>query len=127
MPQTQVVFYCDADGSAPVLAWLDQLAKSERRAFNKCRQAISMLETFGFELRRPHADMLRDGVYELRTRVGSVNYRLLYFFHGQGVAILTHGLTKEKAVPAAEIDRAINRKRMFEADPERHSYKEDQP
>ena len=68
--------------------------------------------------------MLRDGVYELRVRVGQVHYRLLYFFHGQGVAILTHGLTKEKKVPEADIDRAVERKKRFEADPEAHRYKE---
>ncbi len=68
--------------------------------------------------------MLRDGVYELRVRVGQVNYRLLYFFHGQGVASLAHGLTKEKKVPKADIKRALERKQRFEADPEAHRYKE---
>ncbi len=79
----------------------------------------------GHELRRPEADLLRDGVYELRVGVGRVNYRLLYFFHGRNVAILAHGLTKEKRVPPVDIDRAVARKKRFEGNPETHSYRED--
>ena len=29
-----------------------------------------------------------------------INYRMLYFFHGRVAAVLSHGLTKERAVPA---------------------------
>jgi phage-related protein len=74
----------------------------------------------GHELRRPIADTLRDGIYELRARRGHVNYRLLYFFHGKNVAILAHALTKEAEVPDVEIERAIARKRALENDPEAH-------
>jgi len=70
------------------------------KAFLKCQAAISRLALLGHELRRPEADLLRDGIYELRARLGSVNYRLLYFFHGQTVSVIAHGLTKEAAVPA---------------------------
>jgi len=34
----------------------------------------------GFDMRRPHADLLRDGIYELQASCAGVNYRLLYFF-----------------------------------------------
>lgn len=124
MPQTDVYFYQEAKGAVPVLDWLRELERTNRRAAEKCEAAIERLAEFGHELRRPQADFLRDGVYELRVRVGQVNYRLLYFFHGQGVAILAHGLTKEKKVPEADIDRAVERKKRFEADPEAHRYKE---
>ena len=53
---------------------------------------------------------MRDGIYELRARSGNINYRLLYFFHGQNVAVLAHGLTKEAEVPTADIERALERK-----------------
>ena len=91
----------------------------------KCVARIEVLAELGHELRRPVADYLRDGIYELRVRVGQVNYRILYFFHGQNVAILAHGLTKEKEVPDADIDRALSRKAVFEKDPVRHSYQEE--
>jgi len=123
MPQTDVYFYQESKGHVPVLGWLRELEASNRRAAEKCQAAIERLAVLGHELRRPQADLLRDGVYELRVRVGRVNYRRLYFFHGRSVAILTHGLTKEKAVSKADIERAVERKRCFEANPQAHTYK----
>jgi phage-related protein len=124
MPQTDVLFYQEAEGDVPVLDWLCALADKNPRAAEKCQAAIERLAELGHELRRPAADLLRDGVYELRVRVGRVNYRVLYFFHGRGVAVLAHGLTKEKQVPKADIKRAIERKKRFEQDPDSHTYKE---
>ena len=85
------------------------------------------LAELGHELRRPEADLLRDGIYELRARDGRVNYRVLYFFHGRNVAILAHALTKEDQVPKTDIDRAVRRKAAFESDPGAHSHEEDIP
>jgi ribosome-binding protein aMBF1 (putative translation factor) len=81
------------------------------------------LAFLGHELRRPEADNLRDDIYELRIRSGSVNYRLLYFFHGRTVSVVAHGLTKEAAVPAAAINHAIARKAAFTANPSAHTFK----
>jgi phage-related protein len=53
-----------------------------------------------------------------------VNFRILYFFHGRNLAILGHALTKEDKTPKADIERAIRRKRAFEADPVKHSFSE---
>jgi hypothetical protein len=50
----------------------------------------------------------------------------LYFFHGQNVAVLAHGLTKEKEVPDADIERALARKAVFEKDPIRHTHQEEE-
>ena len=83
------------------------------------------LAAFGHALRRPHADFLRDGVYELRARHGRVNYRILYFFHGRDMVVLAHALTKEGKVPPVEIGRALERKQDFERDPAAHTHHED--
>ena len=125
MPKTDVWFYCNKDGKSPMLELLQELAQDDRRAYNKCRALIDRLEELGHELRRPTADLLQDGIYELRTKVGRVNYRLLYFFHGKNVAILEHAFTKTANIPKEEIKRAINRKALFEANPERHTYKDE--
>jgi len=48
---------------------------------------------------------------------------MLYFFHGQGVIVISHGFVKrEAAVPSVEIARALRRKRMYDANPERYTY-----
>jgi phage-related protein len=70
--------------------------------------------------------MLRDGIYELRARSGHVNYRLLYFFHGRDIAIVAHGLTKEREVPRVEIERAIERRKRYEQQPAEHRASFDQ-
>ena len=78
----------------------------------------------GHELRRPEADYLRDGIYELRVNLRGLHYRIPYFFHGSIAAVVSHGLVKEQAAPPKEIDRAIERKARFEADPARHTHQE---
>ncbi len=122
MPRATVYFFQEADGRSPVVAWLESLRKTDAQAYAKCVAVIERLAEAGYELRRPTADMLRDGIYELRARKGHVNYRLLYFFHGRNVAIVAHALTKDDVVPAADIDRALARKRVYEKFPEVHTY-----
>ena len=113
MPTTQVVFFADQEG-CPVLDWLDSLPKKIQA---KAHARIERLAELGHELRRPEADYLRDGIYELRWRSQSVNYRILYFFHGKTTVVLANGLTKEDRVPSQEIDLAVRWKALFEADP----------
>lgn len=120
MPEARVDFFQESDGRSPVLNWLVDLRRRDASAFANCMAAIVGLRRFGHDLRRPAADYLQDGVYELRARRGRVHYRMLYFFHGRNVAILAHGLTKEGVVPIADIRRAIERKRRFEAAPDAH-------
>jgi len=121
MPATEVVLYREEDGSIPLLDWLREVQKTNQAAFTKCVTLIDYLEQFGRDLRRPRADMLRDGVYELRTQVRNVNYRLLYGFVGKDVAMLSHGLTKERSVPSREIDLAVARLERFKKNPTLHS------
>jgi phage-related protein len=85
---------------------------------------MERLREMGHELRRPEADFLRDGIYELRVSLRGVHYRILYFFHGTVAAVVSHGLVKERAVPSKEIDRALERRKRFEASPRRYTYEE---
>jgi phage-related protein len=110
----------------PVLDWLKELRRTDQRAYASCVAAIGRLSELGHELRRPLADFLRDGIYELRIRKGRVHYRILYFFHGRNLAILGHALTKEDKVVQANIERAIRRKKAFEENPAQHSYSEEE-
>lgn len=121
MPKTQLVFYREADGTVPVLEWFDSLPA---RAQDKCMIRIQRLAELGHEIRRPEADLLRDGIHELRVGLQHLNYRILYFFHGRVAAVLAHGLTKEARVPETAIDMALTRKRRFEQDPRLHTFEE---
>jgi phage-related protein len=121
MPRTAVILYCEEDGSCPFLEWLDELTV---KAQAKCLLRLERLRELGHELRRPEADLLRDGIYELRVSLRHIQYRVLYFFHGTVAAVVSHGIVKEGAVPPKEIERAIQRKKRFEANPSKHSHSE---
>lgn len=121
MPQTEVRLFRDATGIIPLTVWLNGLEQTEPRAHAKCLQRILLLAQLGNELRRPIADLLRDGIYELRVKVGTVNYRMLYFCFGPNLACLSHGFTKEDRVPEADIELALRRKKLVQKDPKKHT------
>jgi len=58
----------------------------------------------------------------LRGKVKGVNHRMLFFYGGEKIAVLSHHITKEKRVPPKEIDLAVRRKAKFEKDPEKHIF-----
>ena len=105
-----------------LLDWLETLPS---KAVAKCLVNIERLGELGHELRRPEADLLRDGIYELRVGLQGINYRILYFFHGHVAAVLAHGIIKESAVPPKEIERTIERNRRFELNPKQHTHEEE--
>ncbi len=117
--KTEIVFYREGDGSVPILRWLEKLPLKAR---DKCLVRLVRLEQLGHELRRPEADCLRDGIYELRASYQGNHYRVLYFFSGQAFVVVSHGLVKLRVVPPQEIEKALRRKRQFEADPETHTF-----
>jgi phage-related protein len=125
MPKNHIVFYQETAGDAPVVDWLRELRITNANAYTKCRVSLARLALLGHELRRPEADFLRDGIHELRVHLGSVNYRLLYFFHERTDSIVVHALTKKAAVPAVDINRAITRKAAFTSNPILHSFEGD--
>lgn len=120
MPVTTVVSFRDAERMCPLLVWLDKLPTKVQ---DKCIVRIERLAEKGHELRRPEADFLRDGIYELRTSFQNVNYRMLYFFHRQ-TAVISHGLTKDKQVPDRETAVAIRHRELFEKNPAKYTYEE---
>jgi phage-related protein len=118
MPRTSVLGYREMDGSVPIVAWLESLPGPAR---DKCRIRLGRLAELGFELRRPEADYLRHGIYELRASLGGTHYRILYFFLGRSAVVVTHGLVKERVVPPRDIDLAILRRSRVERDPQGHT------
>jgi phage-related protein len=121
MPGIEVTYYMEDDGSVPSEEWLCSLPEAVQ---DKFAVRIEELEKDGHDVlrtNRNHAAHLRDQIYELRTCLGTAQFRLLFFFHGQGEAVLSHGFQKLGArVPPPEIDRALDRKAEFEADADAH-------
>jgi Phage derived protein Gp49-like (DUF891) len=71
LAQTEVFFFRDPKGdSVPLLKWLDDLPVKVKV---KCVERIDRLGELGHEIRRPEADFLRDGIYELRASFRGVH------------------------------------------------------
>lgn len=123
LSRVTVVFYT-ADGiQAPVLDWIHTLT---RKAQDKCTAWLELLSERGHELRRPYADYLDKGIYELRIITGGSQIRILYFFHGGQAVVLTNGFVKKQdKVPKREMELAFKRRTIFETDPKLHSYVEE--
>ena len=119
MPKSQVIIYTEADGRCPFMEWMRSLLAKEQ---DKIIAKVQRLKDCGFELRRPEADYLDDGIYELRIKSGTKNLRVLYGFVGQNIALLSHGCFKEDRVPVKEIRLAKKRLDSFKSNPNVHTY-----
>lgn len=107
----EVIFYDKENGEEPVKEFLLSLDKKMR---TKLLVAIAMLEDNGPALREPYSKHLNDGIFELRTKVGSDISRVLYLFIIGRRIILTNGFVKKtQKTPSAEIERAKKYRKEF--------------
>jgi phage-related protein len=98
------VYYETEEGQCPIQEFID--ARKERDQA-KILGWFALLETRGPHLPRPYADLLEDGIHELRITVSGDQVRCLYFFCYREFIILTHAFVKHtRAVPKSEIRRA---------------------
>ena len=104
----EIEFYESADGDCPTREFLSILHKKDELPY--VNHAIDRLREFGNQLRRPHADFLKDEIYELRIPVRRKQFRLLYFFFFQGTIVISHGLRKEGKVNPSDIEKAKQNK-----------------
>ena len=122
MPRTQVCLFRQANGEIPFLEWFNTLRARDPKAYATCAQRILALSECGHDLDRPLATFLRNGIYELRIKNNTVQYRVLYFFVGKNAAVVSHGIRKPGAkVPDIEIERAIKHMGLVESDPDRYT------
>src|SRR4051812_48797150 len=121
MPWTSVYVFRATDGSVPLIKWLQSLAETNDVAFDRAVAHIQDLERMGYELRRPAVDNLGDGIWELRFRVVTVQYRILYFFCGKNALVLSHGVTKERKIKPKDIALAKRRKALVTANFAKHT------
>lgn len=94
-------------------AALDFLFALSGPARAKAEAFLLLLKVKGPNLHRPHSDLLRGKIRELRCGFARLENRFLYFFHGKRI-IVTHGfLKKTDRVPEGEIQRAERLQRRF--------------
>ena len=72
-----IIYYSDKDGLSPVQEYIDHLSPGEQA---KILSFIGLLAEKGSNLHRPYADLLKDGIHELRIKLTGTQVRTLYFF-----------------------------------------------
>lgn len=103
-----VYYFVDERGNEPVREFINSLSLKERA---KVFAYIGELENHGHNLRRPMADYLGDGIYELRPRKN----RIFYFFFLRDSAVLVHAIRKKtKKVPNTDLELCKKRKAQVE-------------
>ena len=104
MNKWHVLYYEKVDGSCPVQEFID--ARKDRDQA-KIFSWLSLLEEHGPNLPRPYADILTDGIHELRVKLAGDQVRVLYFFCYKEFIVLSHAFIKHTdSVPQVEIRKA---------------------
>ncbi len=72
------IVYCDRQmNPCPVTEFIDDC---DHKHQVKILRFLSLLEEMGPTLPRPYADLLKDGIHELRIKLSGDQIRMLYFF-----------------------------------------------
>lgn len=75
---------------------------------------LDILEEHGNQLHEPYSKHLKNGIFEVRGKVGSDITRVLYFFYYNGRIILTNGFVKKtQKTPKQEIELAEKYRKDF--------------
>ena len=84
--------YCDREvRHCPVT---DFIENAQPKHQIKILRFLSLLEEMGPNLRRPYADILKDGIHELRIKLSGDQIRMLYFFCYQKYIVLYYAFIK---------------------------------
>ena len=88
----EIIFYKTADGKCPVEAFLDSLPGKDAQ---KVTWVLSLLEDLEIVPAIYFKKLTGTDIWECRAKLGSNIYRVLCFFVGNSVVVLTHGLVKK--------------------------------
>lgn len=104
-----IYFYVDQHGRRPVKEFINALSQKEQA---KVIAYLEELKAQGHNMRRPMADYLRDGIYELRPKYD----RIFYFFYMRDKVVLVHAIRKlALRVPETDLALCIKRKGAVES------------
>lgn len=114
MEKPKFEFYTRPNGHTEFLEFLETIPKKDRA---KLLSTIANTQALGLQVaqRQLWIKRLKDGIYELRSKVGSNIQRGLYFHQEGNKFIITHGFTKKtEKTPPSEIQHAKILMKEFE-------------
>lgn len=107
---SSIYYYIDDRGVSPVKKFIASLALRERA---KIFAYINELKVQGHNLRRPLADYLGQGIYELRPK----HNRIFYFFFIKNSAVLVHAIRKKTdKISENDLQLCVKRKNQVESE-----------
>lgn len=108
----EVIFYRTSRGSCPVEEFLDSLSGKQAQ---KVLWVLRLIEELPVVPRQYFKKLAgADNLWEVRIRLGNNIFRLLGFFDGGQLIVLTSGFAKKsQKTPAKEIKLAGQRKRDY--------------
>ena len=104
-----IYYFVDQRGNRPVKDFIISLpVKEQAKIFAYCNELLKQ----GYNLRRPMADYLGHGIYELRPK----DNRIFYFFFLKDGAVFLHAIKKKSdKIPENDLDLCAKRKTRVEA------------
>ena len=112
MPKKWSLLFCDPFMKpCPVSEFLDS-CRPEHQV--KVMHFLELLEEMGPTLPRPYADLLEDGIHELRIKLSGDQMRLLYFFCFETYIIVYRALRKNTSrLPDEYIRETVQYRALF--------------
>jgi phage-related protein len=108
-PEIPVRFYKSPAGREPVLEWLQNLDKEDRRVIGLDLMRVQ----FGWPIGMPLVRSLKNGLWEVRSALPSQRIaRLILCFHEEMLVVLHGFIKKTRKTPPADIE--ISKRRMRE-------------
>ena len=104
-------FFRSEQGNEPVRDWLKSLTLDAKKEIGADIERIQ----WQWPVSRPLVDGLGGGLYEVRTKVDRVQYRVLFCI-AQGSMVLLHGFVKKARTEPDQI--ALGRKRQGQVEKE---------
>ena len=105
-------FYRQPNGKSPVEEFLDSLTGKQAQKVLWVLELIEELETVPRQYFKKLVDS--EGIWEVRVQSGNDIFRLLGFFDGGTLLILTNGFAKKtQKTPPQEIALAVRRKNDY--------------
>lgn len=89
----KVIFYETEDGKCPVESFINSRSINNQA---KIERFLEHLEVKGPSLPRPYADLLEDGIHELRIKLSGNQVRFLYFLFLKILLLLHMFLSKRQ-------------------------------
>ncbi len=105
-------FYHLANGHCPIEDFLDSLIGKQKEKVLWVLKLIKEMEVIPLQYFKKMTGS--DDIWEVRVQFGSDDFRLLGFFDGGSLVILTNAFAKKtQKTPAHEIELAVRRKKEY--------------